>query len=218
MFRGLCGVVSVGVWLAGAGCQDSGGRGADAATPAVDDSVTMALVEPAAAAAPNPQAAGEQATASGVASLSAAQIGMIDPRMRTLIEERDRLERDLAQLRVTGVLDENPKARQVREGLAGAERRIEAYAAEWKDAQSKLAGERQSTERARLAEAFPGNVDLYLDVAGLQARRPTLARVRLVGEVDVGGRRMLRFIGGPGGASESWLIDPARILAATVNR
>jgi len=54
-----------------------------------------------------------------------------------------------------------------------------------------------------------GPVDIFFDVAQVEAEEPMLAGVRFVDLVDVTGKELMRF---DRGGKEQWLIDPDTIL------
>jgi hypothetical protein len=145
-----------------------------------------------------------------VGNLSHEQIGMIDPVMKQLLAEQSALQDQLADARGAGLMDENPKVKQISGAFDRSTAKVEKYAAEWRGMQVKTLSDRSSDELSRLQATFTGPCDLYLDPSEIQARKPAIASATFEDVSDVSGRRMLKF-SGPGG--ETWLVDPARIVA-----
>jgi hypothetical protein len=193
--------VSIFLVALAAGCQQS---------PVV---VRVPEPEPAPAPALAPSLEEQRATRNAkgaLGELSPEQIGMLDPHMKSLIDERRDLTRELAQARRAGLMDDNPGVKATLAALDRTNAQVDQYAKSWRDMQIKVASNSSSAELSRLQSTFVGFCDLYLDPGELQAQKPAITGAMFVDVADMSGRRMLKFKG-PNGAT--WLIDPTRIVA-----
>jgi hypothetical protein len=62
---------------------------------------------------------------------------------------------------------------------------------------------------ADLRKAMPGSVDIYFDIAQVEAEKPMIANAKFVDLVDVTGKDLIRFADSKG---HQWLIDPDTVL------
>lgn len=141
---------------------------------------------------------------------TAEEIAKTDNVMQQYLAARANLQAQLNRLRSTGLLDAHPDVVRVRTQLERTDELIAQRRAEVDEVMTRRLSEQTDLRRAELRRVLGGTVDLYLDPSELSARKPSIERAQFVDEVDVGGRRMFKFTRASG---ESWLVDPARIVA-----
>jgi hypothetical protein len=93
--------------------------------------------------------AGRDTARAAIDHFTDVQIGMTDPRMRKLLDEREAFDAQLAALRAKGLAAEHPEMKLVGSRRAEADTKIKEYAREWRDLQSKMA------EGSRISGASP---------------------------------------------------------------
>src|SRR5207248_7691164 len=74
-----------------------------------------------------------------IEDLTEAQIGMVDQTMKALLADRDVTERDLANA-LNSSSPETPRVKQLKAELDVRQKKIQTYAAEWRDMQKKTGG------------------------------------------------------------------------------
>jgi hypothetical protein len=144
-----------------------------------------------------------------VPDLTVEQIGMADPLMRELLNERARQEDELSRLlNVLHFGEQHPHLIAARQQLERTNERIRGRAAEWLIMQAQSA-EGKDNDSARLARTLAGVVDIFFDPSELLSGKPAISGATFEQVVELLGRKMLRFTR----AGEQWLVDPARIIA-----
>lgn len=139
---------------------------------------------------------------------STPQIALIDRQLESMLAERSKYQQDITAARAAGLMDENPRIKQLQTVLDLKNKQIEQYTVEWNELRTRLT----TVPEGVRCNGFTLNArhDIYFDPADLNARKPSIAGAQFIDTVLVSGRTMFKF-STPN--NETWLVDPTHITA-----